>query len=112
MFLADFMRRYKKDKPDIDGMAKWITTNFIKKCNDANVKPGINVYVNNTDSGWGTDPISVWGNVGKLINKLNIKYLVFDAEDCQCGPIDNSIRQNLKLNDSNVKMFTSKSVNL
>jgi hypothetical protein len=93
--------------------AKWFYDNFISICSANNVIPGITVYPNFKDSGWGSKGASTWNPIGQFIGHINnyvhtqnpssptfivkdksILHLVFDNEACQCGSLTD-IRTNL-----------------
>ena len=77
---------------------KWLYDNFIKLCESNNIKPGVTVYANYHDSGWGPSGESSWSYIGDYIGRVNknsriygskgIQHIVFDGEACQCGDID------------------------
>ena len=85
---------------------QWVVDNFINPCVKAGVEPGLAVYANDRDSGWGDcdnndDEGCAWPHIGEYIKKVNklstngqIKYLQFDGESCQCGAI-NKVRERL-----------------
>ena len=75
----------------------WMKTNFIDKCNNAGIKPGITVY---PDDSWNTyGKSTVWENIGYYIsNKLGnkVEYLVYDSEAAPSESGLDTIRSDFK----------------
>ena len=72
----------------------WMKTNFIDKCNNAGIKPGITVYPDDSWKIYVKDG-TVWQNIGYYITKIldnKVEYLVYDSEAAPSGSDLDTIR--------------------